>query len=114
MVSANEQQIGGDHYKKEVGLCPHCYGPLEHWDIAWSFRFNCFQYIITKWIWRKKGPQGRPLLQDLEKILHATQKYIEVIKNEEDRAIHEPEFYEFGKKDGEDEGAGPGYVNQDR
>lgn len=97
MVSTNERQVGGDHYKD--GLCPHCNKPLQHWDIAWAFRFNPFQYIITKWIMRKKGPEGRHLIQDLEKIVHAAQKYIEVVKMEEDRAAEgEP---------------GRGYVDQD-
>jgi len=39
---------------------------------------------------RFKGPEGRPLLQDLEKAKHAIQKYIEVIQAEEDRAAGEP------------------------
>jgi len=89
MVRANAKQVGGSHYKK-AGLCPHCNHPLEHWDLAWAFRFNCFQYIITKWLMRFKGPEGRPLLQDLEKAKHAIQKYIEVIQAEEDRAAGEP------------------------
>lgn len=96
MVSANEKQVGGDHYKDTSGECPNCGHKLEHWDIAWAFRFNCFQYIITKWIWRKKGPEGRPLLQDLDKIIHAATKYKEVIQMEENKAAD----------------AGPGYVNQ--
>lgn len=85
MVAANERQVGGDHYKDKA-LCPHCAKPLEHWDVAWAFRFNPFQYIITKWIMRQKGPEGRPLLTDLEKVIHATQKYIELVQMEEDRA----------------------------
>ncbi len=98
MVNANDKQVGGDHYKK-AGLCPHCGATLEHWDIAWAFRFNCFQYIISKWIFRKKGPEGRHLITDLEKIKHAAQKYIEVVQREEDLAA----------------GAGPtrAYVDQD-
>lgn len=96
MVSANEKQVGGQHYKETGGECPNCGHVLEHWDIAWAFRFNCFQYIITKWVWRKKGPEGRPLLGDLDKIIHAAEKYKEVIQMEENKAAD----------------AGPGYVNQ--
>ena len=110
MVGANERQVAGDHYKD--GLCPNCGHALQHWDIAWAFRFNCFQYIITKWIMRKKGPEGRHLLSDLEKIVHAAQKYIEVVQMEEDKALGGPELRRIhAEQYGED--AGPGYVKQD-
>ncbi len=96
-MGANDTQIGGDHYKNK-GECPHCGTPLEHWDIAWAFQFNMFQYIISKWIFRRKGPEGRHLLDDLKKIIHATEKYMEVVRGSEDTAA---------------EPLGQGYVNQD-
>ena len=99
-------QVGGDHYEGK-GACPYCDHPLQHWDVAWAFRFNCFQYIITKWAFRKKGPEGRHLISDLEKIIHAAQKYIEVTQRGEDvaaGALGEATLH----------GAGPGYVDQDR
>jgi hypothetical protein len=109
-VSANAKQVGGTHYKDTGGECPKCGHRLEHWDIAWMFRFNCFQYIITKWLWRKKGPEGRPLLADLEKVVHAAQKYIEVIQREEEIA----EGLDPARKvHFEGEEPGPEYVNQD-
>jgi hypothetical protein len=103
LVSANERQIGGDHYKKTAGPCPHCDHPLEHWDITWAFRFDQFQYCISKYIWRKKGPGGRPLLADLEKAKHHLEKYIEVTQMEEDKALH-----------ADPSEATPDYVDQDR
>lgn len=83
MVSANERQVGGEHYKDTAAPCPHCGNFLEHWDISWAFRFDQFQYCISKYIWRKKGPGGRPLVTDLEKAKHHLEKYIEVIRLEE-------------------------------
>lgn len=96
-MSANERQVGGDHYKGAP--CPHCGNPLQHWDIAWAFRFDQFQYCISKYIWRKKGPGGRQLIADLEKAKHHLEKYIEVMQAAEE----------------ETEGLAPGpeYVNQD-
>lgn len=82
-------QVGGDHYR--VGArCPHCDGELQHWDVAFIFGFDCFQYIITKWLfrWRKKGG-----VEDLEKAQHALAKYIEMVAEVEPRALDgvEPE-----------------------
>ena len=91
MVDPNETQIGGDHYKV---------GGEEHWDRAWRLDFDCFQYIITKWVERHKEKGG---LQDLEKARHALDKYIKVIQDQEDRLV--------GIKAGAE--PGPGYVNQD-
>lgn len=73
MPSANERQVGGDHYKK---------GGEEHWDRAWRLKYDPFQYIITKWIERHREKGG---LQDLEKARHALDKYIEVVQAQEDR-----------------------------
>lgn len=68
-MAANDTQIGGDHYKK---------GGEEHWDRAWRLKYDCFQYIITKWVerWKEKGG-----VQDLMKARHALDKYIEVVQN---------------------------------
>lgn len=96
VVSANARQVGGSHYKDATGECPNCAHRLEHWDVSWAFRFNQFQYCISKYIWRKKGPEGRPLLADLEKAKHHLEKYIECIQMEENKEAD----------------AGPGYVNQ--
>lgn len=67
---ANQTQIGGTHYKK---------GGEEHWDRAYRLQYDCFQYIITKWIerWRDKGG-----IEDLRKARHAIDKYIEVAERE--------------------------------
>ena len=65
-MSANDRQIGGDHYKS---------GGEEHWDRAWRLGYDPFQYIITKWVerWKQKGG-----LEDLLKAQHAIEKYIEL------------------------------------
>lgn len=70
-MSANDFQIGGTHYKK---------GGEEHWDRAYRLKYDCYQYIITKWVerWKEKGG-----VQDLYKARHAIDKYIEVAEREE-------------------------------
>lgn len=106
-MRANDRQVGGAHYKETAAPCPHCNKSLEHWDISWMFKFNQFQYCISKYIWRKKGPEGRPLLDDLEKAKHHLEKYIECVQHDENLACYEPE------PPGEEGGATPDYVDQD-
>ena len=86
---ANKEQVGGDHYKHP--------GHEEHWDRAYRLKYDCFQYIITKWVerWRDKGG-----IEDLYKVRHAINKYIEVAEMEESIVA--------AKKIG----AGPEYVDQ--
>lgn len=115
----NKTQIGGDHYKV---------GGEEHWDRAWRLDFDCYQYIITKWVERHKKKGG---LQDLEKARHALDKYITVVQAEEDklaglkagvklapklcRGCNEPIPNGHGSYCDNCWGAdpGPGYTNQD-
>ena len=102
MYEQNQTQIGGDHYKK---------GGEEHWDRAYRLRYDCYQYIITKWVerWRDKGG-----LQDLYKARHAINKYIEVVEHEE--KLRQATVYSDPLRGVAAEGEGPGlgYVNQDR
>ena len=63
VMTANDTQIGGDHYKT---------GGEEHWDRAMRLDFNPMQYIITKWAERagkKGGLDGA--IKDVKKIRHA-------------------------------------------
>ena len=74
MVTANDRQVGGDHYKKNAVVCPHCGGVLQHWDV-----YKFFPYLIgtiTKYLWRWQDKNG---LQDLEKAGHYLAKQIEVV-----------------------------------
>lgn len=67
MKSANERQVGGDHYKRD--------GSLEHWDLIERSGIGYLEGCATKYVarWRKKGG-----LQDLEKAEHYVQKLIEL------------------------------------
>ena len=69
-MSANDKQVGGDHYKT---------GGEEHWDRAWRLSYDPFQYIITKWVerWREKGG-----VEDLKKAQHAIEKYLELVSHD--------------------------------
>jgi hypothetical protein len=80
MVRPNDKQIGGNHYRGKGG-CPYCGKELQHWDIAWSFGFDFFQYIITKWVFRWKDKGG---VEDLHKARHAIDKYISLVAEEDD------------------------------
>lgn len=64
-TTANDTQIGGDHYK----------GGEEHWDRVQRLGLDYFQACITKYVercWRKNG------VEDLKKAQHFIQKYIEI------------------------------------
>lgn len=66
LLSANQRQVGGDHYKN---------GVLEHWDLIEQYGIGYLEGCATKYIarWRKKNG-----LQDLEKADHYVQKLIEL------------------------------------
>jgi hypothetical protein len=66
MQSANDFQVGGDHYRKVPGE--------QHWDRAVRLRLDFFQYMITKYIERCRDKNGK---QDVEKAFHFCQKYLE-------------------------------------
>jgi rubrerythrin len=72
-MSENDTQVGGNHYKHP--------GEEEHWDRAWRLDYDCFQYIITKWVERWKFKDG---IKDLRKAQHAIAKYIEVAEAAEE------------------------------
>jgi hypothetical protein len=98
MSEANKTQVGGTHYKGVT---------IEHWDYCWMYKFDFFQYQITKYVqrWRQKGG-----IQDLEKAQHFLTKYIETIKAEEaakeivplpsDLPKDPAEFMQYVKPDG--------------
>jgi len=72
-MKANDRQVGGNHYKDDTGE--------EHWDRAWRKEYDCFQYIITKWVERWKDKGG---VEDLKKARHAIDKYIEMVDKSEE------------------------------
>ena len=70
-MSANEKQIGGDHYGSAI---------KQHWDFAWENGYDQFQYCITKYVHRHKQKNG---LEDLRKAQHHLDKYIELLEEEQ-------------------------------
>jgi len=77
-MSANDKQVGGDHYKKIEG-------GEEHWDRQW--RMNGRGYFvgcITKYVERYPFKNG---IQDLEKAKHFLEKLIELEKAEYTRKV---------------------------
>jgi hypothetical protein len=66
--SANARQVGGNHYKKHL---------LEHWDTVVLFNLDYFQASTWKYLLRWRDKNG---IQDLEKVVHYAQKYLEIEK----------------------------------
>jgi hypothetical protein len=64
-VSANDRQVGGEHYKT---------GGLEHWDVVLMFGLGYFEGQITKYLFRWQRKNG---LEDLKKARHYLDKLIE-------------------------------------
>lgn len=71
---ANAEQVGGDHYKGKSK------SGQNHWDMAWDFGLDFYQYQLTKYIMRHKHKGG---IQDLQKAGHFLRKYIEVLEGEQ-------------------------------
>ena len=74
-TTANDRQVGGEHYRNTEVTCPHCGGKLQHWDI-----FGLWEgllYAATKYLWRWKQKDG---VQGLEKAVHYIEKRIEVAR----------------------------------
>lgn len=68
MNSANDTQVGGDHYKKDrTGL--------QHWDIVDLLGWDYFQGNITKYLDRHARKKG---FEDLQKAEHYLHKYMEL------------------------------------
>lgn len=76
MAQANEQQVGGTHYKGGSR------SGQQHWDMAWDFGLDFFQYQITRYLFRWRKKDG---LEDLRKARHFIDKYIEVVEAEAKR-----------------------------
>lgn len=72
-MSANERQIGGDHYRKVDGE--------QHWDRVARLGLNYFQAMITRYVERYHDKNG---VEDLKKAQHFLEKLIEL---EETRAV---------------------------
>lgn len=67
-MSANETQIGGNHYKSP--------GAEEHWDRMWRlYGRGYFVGCITKYVERYHKKAG---IQDLQKARHFLDKLIEL------------------------------------
>lgn len=70
-MSANKQQVGGDHYKTNGD-------GEEHWDRVARLGLNYYEGNITKYIERARKKNG---IEDLKKAAHYLQKLIELVEN---------------------------------
>lgn len=71
-LSAFNEQVGGDHYKKY----PDGYQPLQ---VAHEMNMNPYQFSMLKYMLRDKTDT----VEDIEKLIHVAQMYKEVIKHEQ-------------------------------
>jgi hypothetical protein len=69
MTTANETQVGGDHYKAK---------PIQPWDFIAANQLGYFEGNIVKYVsrWRDKGG-----INDLKKARHYLDKLIELEHN---------------------------------
>jgi len=70
MITANDIQVGGQHYKKP--------GTIQHWDMAARAELGYFEGQITKYFSRFESKNG---LQDIDKGLHFVEKLIELAEH---------------------------------
>lgn len=71
-MSANDKQVGGEHYNDGA--------PMQHWDMVALFKLDYFQGNITKYLFRWRKKNG---IEDLKKAQHYLEKYIELAEKEE-------------------------------
>lgn len=69
-MAANDRQVGGDHYQKQTGKCPHCGGEIQHWDLYAELPYLVGQ--ATKYTTRQKNG-----FEDIEKAAHFLEKLAE-------------------------------------
>ncbi len=69
--TANAKQVGGDHYKTDRIM-------IEPWDYCLANQLDPMQFAIIKYVTRWPDKGG---IQDLEKIVHYLEKYIESLRN---------------------------------
>lgn len=62
---AMEKQVGGQHYKKHIGLQP--------WDIIDEYDLNYYEGNILKYLLREKSDR----IEDLGKLIHYAEKELE-------------------------------------
>lgn len=74
-MSANEKQVGGNHYK---GL-----GDCQHWDVVYRLNWCYLVGAATKYLWRlgKKGDATKQI-EDIGKAIHYLEKKREQLINE--------------------------------
>lgn len=71
--SAVVAQVGGTHYEVHTGVCPHCGGEIQHWDL-YAAQPYLESYAAKELIrWREKGG-----VQDLEKVVSIIQKIMAI------------------------------------
>lgn len=63
-MSANDKQIGGDHYKSGY----------QHWDFVIETQMHYLIGCATKYITRHRNKNGK---QDLEKSIHYIEKFLQ-------------------------------------
>jgi hypothetical protein len=72
-MSANDNQIGGNHYKGKA---------IQPWDYIVANNLGYLEGNVVKYIsrWKEKGG-----IDDLHKVVHYAEKLIEVATKEESR-----------------------------
>lgn len=82
-MSADNKQVGGNHYKVE--------GELQHWNVVAAMGWDYFVGNATKYLWRL-GKKGGPekALEDIEKAIHYLEKKREIMKLQLAQGVPEP------------------------
>ena len=69
-MSANDRQVGGDHYQKYK---------IQTWDIVDEYNLSFYAGCAIKYQLRKKGDIIKKL-EDLDKAIHCLEKEKEIIE----------------------------------
>ena len=83
-MSANETQVGGDHYKSATGV--------QHWDFVCINNIDYLRAQVLKYLQRWKKKNG---LQDLQKAAHFYEKLLEVPRQPMERHTWSVPFHDY-------------------
>lgn len=91
-MTANEKQVGGEHYRREGSVA------TQHWDLVEDNGIGYLEAVATKYVSRWRIKNG---VQDLEKAAHYVEKLIENVQTKGRRPrgiVSGPDLAEFANE----------------
>jgi hypothetical protein len=104
-MSANDKQVGGEHYKGTEH---------QHWDVVKDREWCYLVGAATKYLWRlgRKGDENKKI-EDIQKAIHCLEKKLEQLRDESDDVAREEAARQMAINFLDSGSPTSAYVNQD-